>query len=114
MKAGVLGQVPAVPAHPAIDQVISIELLGAVLVVVLAGVEVLDVVCNGGLVHPSLEGALAKGALTAAPGAHVALQRAFDSSVASEGGDGDEAGILEAHGRKLKAAVYVGGGRELL
>lgn len=72
MISGVPGQVPAVEA--ALAEVLSVELLGAVLVVVLAGVEFLDVGHDGGLVCPALEGALSEGALAAAPRTRVALQ----------------------------------------
>lgn len=91
VKAGVLHKVPAVHAHPIIDGKISIERLGAVLVVVLAGVKVLLV----GFVHPGLDGALTEGALAAGPRARGPLDGTFSSVVTSEGGDGDEAGILE-------------------
>lgn len=107
IKAGVPGQVPAV--ETAFGEILSVELLGAVLVVVLARVEVLDVGHDGGFVHPRLEGALSEGALAAAPRARVALQ-AFDSRVASKGGKDDEAGILEAQRLKLKTNIDVGAG----
>lgn len=100
MKTGVPGQVPAVEA--AVGQVLCVELLGAVLVVVLVRVEVVH---DGGLVRPTLEGALA-----AAPRAHVALHRAFNSRVASKGGKGDEAGVLGAQRPKSETNIDVGAG----
>lgn len=105
MKTGVPGQVPAVEA--AVGQVLCVELLGAVLVVVLVRVEVVD---DGGLVRPTLEGALIEGALAAAPRAHVALHRAFNSRVASKGGKGDEAGVLGAQRPKSETNIDVGAG----
>lgn len=92
-KAGVLGQEPVVHGHPAVDGVISVELLGAVLAVVLVRVQVLE--------HPSLGDALTIGGLATGPRASVPLYCAFYSRFGSKGGNGDEAGILEAHRVKL-------------
>lgn len=70
--------------------------MGAVVIVVLVKVIFSDVRA----VHPVLEGALIKGALAAGPGASVSFFLALIWRFVSEGGDGDEAGILEARQAK--------------
>lgn len=109
-KAGVLGQEPVVHGHPTVEEVIASELLGAVLVVVLARVQVLEV----RFVYPRLKGALTKGALAAGPRSSVPLYWGFISRFSCKGRDGDEAGVLKAHQVKLNTNINVEPAQALL